>query len=106
MKGSEEFECLVGVSARLRVVGDRGAVGEILVKSEGRIGGGEDGEAGDQRLDFSRWSGEGSCGEVHAGEEFAGGAGVFGGAEGSPGDGVFVEVDAGGDAVDFVGPVA
>jgi len=45
-------------------------------------------------------------GEVYACEELAGGAGVFSGTERRPGDGVFVEVDSGGEVVDFVSPVA
>ena len=45
------------------------------------------------------------CGEMKAAEEFTGGVGVGDGLEGRPGEGVAVEVIAGGDRLQFATPV-
>lgn len=41
---------------------------------------------------------------MEAGKGLAGGVGVRHGLEGRPGEGVLIEVDAGGDLVNFIGP--
>ena len=83
-----------------------GACGEAGLDGPVGIGSGEDGEAGDEGM-------PGACGRgvslscvVELSEGLAGAVGVGGVEERGPGERVLIGIDAGGEGMGFVGPVA
>src|SRR5580658_11333115 len=102
VEGREKVESLIGAGACVRVRCEGGARGEVMAQGNGRVCRGEDGKAGDERARLAWRRGKIPRGEMEAREGLAGRACMGGGEKRRPGNRVPIEVDAGGNLVNFV----